>query len=246
MPAAVALQAATIHAAQVLGVDDQGVIEAGKRADIVAVPGNPLEDIKRGDERRLRDEGRRGLSPARAGLTRARHPASRSARPRRYDYARTSHSASSTRCCDRPGSMHAGQPASAPVRPPRRRRPTARSRASRALAPQPQRQQDRAGQRTRSTTASRQRMPLADRAVQVVRDPAAAARAANASADSSSSCAPMPRGPAEPARAASRAARSERRRSGQQSRHHEPEQVERGRVRHASRAQQATGCCACE
>jgi imidazolonepropionase-like amidohydrolase len=46
MPAAYALQAATIHAAQVLGVDDQGVIEAGKRADIVAVPGNPLEDIK--------------------------------------------------------------------------------------------------------------------------------------------------------------------------------------------------------
>jgi imidazolonepropionase-like amidohydrolase len=46
MPAAYALQAATINAAQVLGVDDQGVVEAGKRADIVAVPGNPLEDIK--------------------------------------------------------------------------------------------------------------------------------------------------------------------------------------------------------
>jgi imidazolonepropionase-like amidohydrolase len=46
MPAAYVLQAATINAAQVLGVDDQGVIEAGKRADIVAVPGNPLEDIK--------------------------------------------------------------------------------------------------------------------------------------------------------------------------------------------------------
>lgn len=45
IPAAVALQAATIRAAEVLGVDDQGVIEAGKRADIVAVPGNPLEDI---------------------------------------------------------------------------------------------------------------------------------------------------------------------------------------------------------
>jgi imidazolonepropionase-like amidohydrolase len=46
MPAAFALQAATISAAQALGADDQGVIEAGKRADIVAVPGNPLEDIR--------------------------------------------------------------------------------------------------------------------------------------------------------------------------------------------------------
>ena len=27
-------------------MDDQGVIEAGKRADIVAVPGNPIEDIR--------------------------------------------------------------------------------------------------------------------------------------------------------------------------------------------------------
>ena len=46
IPAPVAFQAATIRAAEVLGVDDQGVIEAGKRADIVAVPGNPLEDIQ--------------------------------------------------------------------------------------------------------------------------------------------------------------------------------------------------------
>ncbi len=45
IPASVALQAATIRAAEVLGVDDQGVIETGKRADIVAVPGNPIEDI---------------------------------------------------------------------------------------------------------------------------------------------------------------------------------------------------------
>ena len=45
MPAAYALQAATIRAAEVLGVDDQGVIEAGTRADIVAVPGNPVDDI---------------------------------------------------------------------------------------------------------------------------------------------------------------------------------------------------------
>jgi len=29
-----------------LGVDDRGVIAEGKRADLVAVPGNPLEDIR--------------------------------------------------------------------------------------------------------------------------------------------------------------------------------------------------------
>lgn len=45
IPASYALQSATLLAAEVLGVDDQGVIEAGKRADIVAVPGDPLQDI---------------------------------------------------------------------------------------------------------------------------------------------------------------------------------------------------------
>ncbi|MCM2335532.1 MAG: amidohydrolase family protein [Pseudomonas sp.] len=45
IPAAVALQSATVRAAEVLGVDDQGVIEVGKRADIVAMPGNPVDDI---------------------------------------------------------------------------------------------------------------------------------------------------------------------------------------------------------
>lgn len=45
IPAAYALQSATIHAAQVLGVDDQGVIETGKRADIIALPGDPVADI---------------------------------------------------------------------------------------------------------------------------------------------------------------------------------------------------------
>ncbi len=47
MPAAYVLQAATIRAAEVLGLDDQGVVEAGMRADIVAVPGDPLQDINR-------------------------------------------------------------------------------------------------------------------------------------------------------------------------------------------------------
>lgn len=45
MPAAKALQSATLHAAEVLGVDDQGVVEAGKRADIIALDGDPLQDI---------------------------------------------------------------------------------------------------------------------------------------------------------------------------------------------------------
>jgi len=45
MPPAEALQAATYRAAQVLGVSDLGQIETGFRADIVAVAGNPLEDI---------------------------------------------------------------------------------------------------------------------------------------------------------------------------------------------------------
>ena len=42
-----ALQAATINSAQLLGQrDNLGSISAGKLADIVAVPGNPLEDIR--------------------------------------------------------------------------------------------------------------------------------------------------------------------------------------------------------
>lgn len=45
IPAAHALQAATIRAAEVLGVDDQGVVEPGTRADIIAMPGDPLADI---------------------------------------------------------------------------------------------------------------------------------------------------------------------------------------------------------
>jgi imidazolonepropionase-like amidohydrolase len=45
IPAAYALQAATIRAAEVLGVEDQGVVEAGQRADIIAISGDPLADI---------------------------------------------------------------------------------------------------------------------------------------------------------------------------------------------------------
>ncbi len=46
IPAMYALQSATTHAAQLLKKDTElGSIDAGKLADIVAVDGNPLEDI---------------------------------------------------------------------------------------------------------------------------------------------------------------------------------------------------------
>jgi imidazolonepropionase-like amidohydrolase len=46
MPALFAIQAATTHAAALLKHDkDLGSITAGKLADVVAVDGNPLENI---------------------------------------------------------------------------------------------------------------------------------------------------------------------------------------------------------
>ncbi|WP_246197500.1 amidohydrolase family protein [Pseudoxanthomonas sacheonensis] len=45
IPASYTLQAATLHTATVLGVDDQGAIETGKRADIIAMPGDPVAEI---------------------------------------------------------------------------------------------------------------------------------------------------------------------------------------------------------
>jgi imidazolonepropionase-like amidohydrolase len=39
------MRMATINATDLLGVDDRGVIEAGKLADIIAVNGDPLKDI---------------------------------------------------------------------------------------------------------------------------------------------------------------------------------------------------------
>jgi imidazolonepropionase-like amidohydrolase len=41
-----ALRAGTINAAELLGVSDRGELVTGKFADIVAVPGNPLENIR--------------------------------------------------------------------------------------------------------------------------------------------------------------------------------------------------------
>lgn len=40
-----ALRTATLNAVDLLGRDDRGLIEPGRLADIVAVPGNPLQDI---------------------------------------------------------------------------------------------------------------------------------------------------------------------------------------------------------
>lgn len=40
-----AIRSATIHAAALLGVDDRGTLTAGKLADVIAVKGNPLEDV---------------------------------------------------------------------------------------------------------------------------------------------------------------------------------------------------------
>jgi imidazolonepropionase-like amidohydrolase len=41
-----AIRTATLNAADLLGVTDRGVIAPGKLADLIAVPGNPLDDIK--------------------------------------------------------------------------------------------------------------------------------------------------------------------------------------------------------
>jgi imidazolonepropionase-like amidohydrolase len=41
-----AIRSATVRAAELLGVEDRGRLAAGLRADIVAVPGNPLEDVR--------------------------------------------------------------------------------------------------------------------------------------------------------------------------------------------------------
>ncbi|MFY2765294.1 amidohydrolase family protein [Arenimonas sp. MALMAid1274] len=45
LPANEALRTATVNAAQVLGVDDIGQLAPGFRADVVAMPGDPLADI---------------------------------------------------------------------------------------------------------------------------------------------------------------------------------------------------------
>ncbi|MGH7543300.1 MAG: amidohydrolase family protein [Gemmatimonadota bacterium] len=41
-----AIRAATLNGADLLGMDDRGVIAPGRLADLIAVPGNPLEDVR--------------------------------------------------------------------------------------------------------------------------------------------------------------------------------------------------------
>jgi imidazolonepropionase-like amidohydrolase len=41
-----AIRTATLNAADLLGVNDRGALAAGKLADVIAVPGNPLDDVK--------------------------------------------------------------------------------------------------------------------------------------------------------------------------------------------------------
>lgn len=41
-----AIQAATLNAADLLGLSDRGTLEAGRLADIIAVAGNPLENVR--------------------------------------------------------------------------------------------------------------------------------------------------------------------------------------------------------
>ena len=40
-----AIRSATVNAADLLGVEDRGIIAGGRLADMVAVPGNPLDDV---------------------------------------------------------------------------------------------------------------------------------------------------------------------------------------------------------
>ena len=41
-----AIRTATLNAADLLGVTDRGQIAPGKLADLIAVKGNPLEDVR--------------------------------------------------------------------------------------------------------------------------------------------------------------------------------------------------------
>jgi len=58
-----AIRAATLYAADLLGVDDRGAVEVGALADLVAVSGNPLEDVSILEEVRFVMLGGRVVKP---------------------------------------------------------------------------------------------------------------------------------------------------------------------------------------
>ena len=62
-----AIRSATLNAADLLGVDDRGSLEPGLLADIVAVPGDPLQDIRVLEDVRFVMKGGRVVDPAVAG-----------------------------------------------------------------------------------------------------------------------------------------------------------------------------------
>ena len=63
-----ALRTATVHAADLLGRDDRGVLAEGKLADIIAVAGNPLEDIEATKDVRFVMVGGRPVKHVMAGM----------------------------------------------------------------------------------------------------------------------------------------------------------------------------------
>lgn len=63
-----ALQAATVGAADLLGVkNDSGTLEAGKLADVVVLPGNPVDDIKATEHPKFVMRGGKVVKDATAG-----------------------------------------------------------------------------------------------------------------------------------------------------------------------------------
>ena len=66
IPNADILRAMTINGYKVSETEKtRGPIKAGFFADLIAVPGNPLDDHRRAEERAVRDEGRPGVQAGR-------------------------------------------------------------------------------------------------------------------------------------------------------------------------------------
>ncbi len=66
-----AIRSATVRASELLRMEREiGTIEPGKFADVIAVEGNPLDDIAALCTSRVRDEGRAGVQVAALNLAR--------------------------------------------------------------------------------------------------------------------------------------------------------------------------------